>query len=149
MIGLSNSQASAASLLLNLEGVATLLIAWIGFRENADWRIVLGAAAILLGAGVLSWGNGAISFNSGALAIAGACLCWGIDNNLTRKLSSSNPTMIAMIKGLAAGSVNFSLALSQGAKIPRASLIVSVRFHRLSGIWSQSGSIRRGVAPSR
>ena len=33
----------------------------------------------------------------GALAIAGACLPWGIDNNLTRKLSSADPVQIALI----------------------------------------------------
>jgi drug/metabolite transporter (DMT)-like permease len=77
-----------------------------------------------LGAIVLSWALGAITFNVGALAIAGACVCWAIDNNLTRKLSIADPTMIAMVKGLVAGSVNFALALSQGVPIPRASAAV-------------------------
>jgi drug/metabolite transporter (DMT)-like permease len=125
MIGLSHTPASAASLLLNLEGVATVLIAWIVFRENADWRIVAGAVAILGGASVLSCGNGAVTLNAGAFAIAGACVCWGIDNNLTRKLSSADPMMIAMMKGLVAGSVNLILALSQGAHLPNNSLIAS------------------------
>jgi drug/metabolite transporter (DMT)-like permease len=83
---------------------------------------------ILLGAVVLSWGPAALTFSVGTLAIVGACLCWGIDNNLTRKLSSADPTMIAMLKGLVAGSVNFALAVSQGAPIPKATLLVSAAF---------------------
>ena len=118
MLGLASVTASTASLLLNLEGVATLGIAWVVYRENVDLRIGLGAAAILLGVAVLSWGGVDFSLNMGALAIAAACLCWGIDNNLTRKLSSADPIQIAMIKGLTAGTVNIFLSLSQGAILP-------------------------------
>ena len=78
--------ASSASLLLNLEGIFTLAIAWVVFRENVDLRIGLGAGAILLGALLLSWSGGG-GFGWGSLAVAGACLAWGIDNNLTRGLS--------------------------------------------------------------
>ena len=118
MLGLASTTASAAALLLNLEGVATLGIAWIVYRENVDLRIGLGAAAILLGAAILSWEGGAVGASTGALAIVGACLCWGIDNNLTRKLSSADPVQIAMIKGLVAGTVNILLSLGQGAALP-------------------------------
>jgi drug/metabolite transporter (DMT)-like permease len=118
MLGLAISSASSASLLLNLEGLATMAIAWIVFRENADRRILLGAAAILAGALVLSWNGGPLKLNWGALLIAGACLCWGIDNNLTRKLSSADPIQIAQAKGLAAGAVNMTLALLAGAHFP-------------------------------
>jgi drug/metabolite transporter (DMT)-like permease len=118
MIGLASTAASTAALLLNLEGVATMAIAWTVFRENFDRRILFGAVAILLGASVLSWQGSAGGAGLGALAIAGACLAWGIDNNLTRKVSSANPVQIAMLKGLVAGSVNLVLALALGARIP-------------------------------
>ncbi len=118
MLGLASVTASTASLLLTLEGVATLGIAWVVYRENVDLRIGLGAAAILLGVAVLSWEGVDFGLNMGALAIAAACLCWGIDNNLTRKLSSADPIQIAMIKGLTAGTVNILLSLSQGAVLP-------------------------------
>src|SRR5215469_4577259 len=81
MIGLTTTPASSTALLLNLESLATMLIAWIVFRENVDRRLLLGAAAILAGALLLSW-QGEASFRWGATLIAGACLCWGIDNNL-------------------------------------------------------------------
>lgn len=118
MIGLTYTTASTAALLLNLEGLATLAIAWMVYRENVDLRIGLGAVAILLGAVILSWHGAAEGLSVGSLAIAGACLCWGIDNNLTRKLSSADPVQIAMIKGLAAGSVNVLLALWFGTALP-------------------------------
>lgn len=118
MVGLSHTAASTAALLLNVEGLATMAIAWLVFRENVDRRLLLGALAILAGAVVLSWQGGPGGFGFGAVAILGACLAWGIDNNLTRKLSAADPVQIAMIKGLAAGAVNLALALSRGATLP-------------------------------
>ena len=118
MIGLSSTSASSAALLLNLEGLATMTIAWLVFRESVDRRLMLGAAAILAGALLISWQGAVGGVGLGALAITGACLAWGIDNNLTRKLSSADPVQIALIKGLVAGSVNLALALALGARMP-------------------------------
>lgn len=117
MIGLTRTPASGASLLLNLEGVFTALIAWFVFRENFDRRIAVGMLAIVAGGIVLSW-EGRLSWGAlaGPLAVAAACLCWGIDNNLTQKVSAGDPVQIAMLKGLAAGSVNTAIALFLGAK---------------------------------
>jgi drug/metabolite transporter (DMT)-like permease len=128
MLGLAATTASAASLLLNLEGLATMAIAWLMFRENVDRRLALGAGAILAGAVVLSWQGGPADSGSGGLgwgaaAIAGACLAWGLDNNLTRRLSAADPVQIAMIKGLAAGAVNLALAMMAGAQLPSAGAI--------------------------
>jgi len=118
MVGLTATPASTASLLLNLEGLFTLLIAWTVFRENVDRPIALGALAILAGAVFLSWSGGPAGFGWGAVAVAGACLAWGVDNNLTRKLSSADPLQIAMVKGAVAGAVNVVLAVSVGAAVP-------------------------------
>jgi drug/metabolite transporter (DMT)-like permease len=122
MVGLRSTAASTASLLLNLEAVATMAIAWVVFRENVDRRLMVGAAAIVGAAVLLSWSNGQAGFGFGALAIAGACAAWGIDNNLTRKLSAADPLQIAMTKGLVAGTINLILALSVGARLPNWSL---------------------------
>ena len=124
MFGLARTDAASASLLLNLEALATMGIAWLAFRENVDRRLLLGACAILAGAALLSW-QGSASLNWGALLIAGACLCWGIDNNLTRKLSSADPVQIAMIKGLVAGAFNLVLGLAGGASLPPASTLLA------------------------
>jgi drug/metabolite transporter (DMT)-like permease len=118
MLGLARTDAAAAALLLNLESLATLAIAWLVSRENVDRRIFAGAMAILAGAAVLSWSGGGAGLSWGALLIAGACLAWGVDNNLTRKLSAADPVQIAMLKGLVAGPVNLLLALAQGASLP-------------------------------
>ena len=94
-----------------------MALAWLVFRENVDRRLLLGAACILGGAVLLSW-QGAARLDAGALLIGAACLCWGIDNNLTRKLSGSDPLQIAMVKGLAAGAVNLTLALAASSPLP-------------------------------
>jgi drug/metabolite transporter (DMT)-like permease len=119
MAGLSGMPASGASLLLNAEGVFTAVLAWLAFRENFDRRIALGMALIACGAVVLSWPR-ELSFAGmwPALAVLGACFAWGIDNNLTRKVSLVDATWIASVKGLVAGSVNLALAWALGDKLP-------------------------------
>jgi drug/metabolite transporter (DMT)-like permease len=125
MLGLARTSASGAALLLNLEGLATMAIAWLAFRENVDRRLLLGAAAILAGAALLSWQGGGVAIDRGAVLVAGACLAWGIDNNLTRKISAADPVTIAMWKGLVAGAVNVALALAYGASLPAPSLALA------------------------
>lgn len=119
MIGLTGMPASGASLLLNAEAVFTALLAWIAFKENFDKRIALGMLAIIAGAVVLSWPEHT-GFGSlwPALAVLVACLAWGVDNNLTRKVALNDATWIASIKGLVAGSVNLVLAFSLGMSMP-------------------------------
>ncbi len=119
MFGLVGMPASGASLLLNAEGVATALLAWFVFRENFDRRIALGMAAIVAGAVVLSWpGQPDFAGILPTLAILGACLAWGIDNNLTRKIALHDATWLAAVKGLVAGPVNLILAFLLGASLP-------------------------------
>jgi drug/metabolite transporter (DMT)-like permease len=125
MIGLARTPASSAALLLNVEGLATMSIAWLAFRENVDRRLLVGAFAILAGAVLLSWHGGPTSVGVGALAIVGACVAWGVDNNLTRMLSSSDPVQIAAIKGVVAGAVNLGLALARGAHLPMTGGIIA------------------------
>ena len=119
MVGLVRTPASVASLLLNLEGVLTAAIAWAVFRENYDRRIAFGMVLIVLGGALLSW-QGEVGWRglAGPLFIAGATLCWAVDNNLTQKIAGGDPVQIAMIKGLTAGTVNTSLALALGATLP-------------------------------
>jgi drug/metabolite transporter (DMT)-like permease len=119
MFGLQGMPASGASLLLNAEGVATALLAWFVFKENFDRRIALGMAAIVAGAVVLSWpGQADFAGILPSLAILGACLAWGIDNNLTRKIALHDATWLAAVKGLVAGPVNLVIAFALGASLP-------------------------------
>jgi drug/metabolite transporter (DMT)-like permease len=129
MLGLAVTPASSASLLLNLEGVFTALLAWFVFKENFDQRIVLGMAAILLGGVLLSWQSRTeLGVPWGALGIVGACLGWAIDNNLTRKVSAADPAQVAAIKGLVAGTTNVLLAFSIGARLPSTIGLASAGF---------------------
>ncbi|MGE0566123.1 MAG: EamA family transporter [Pseudolabrys sp.] len=119
MLGLAVTEASTASLLLTLEGVLTALIAWFVFKENFDRRIALGMLFLLAGALALSWtGQPTMTSVLGPLAIVGACLAWGLDNNLTRKVSLADPLQIVEIKGLVAAPVNIAIGLWVGGTLP-------------------------------
>src|SRR5256886_1881900 len=119
MLGLSRTPAATASLLLTVEGAATALLAWFVFRENFDRRIALGMACLVAGAAMVSW-SGTPTFESlaGPLAIVAACIAWGIDNILTRKVSLADPLEIVQLKGLIAGPVNLLLGLWAGGSLP-------------------------------
>ena len=127
MWGLQRVSGSTASLLLNAEGVLTALLAWFAFHENFDRRIATGMAAIVAGAMLLSWsGTASLDAAAGPLAVVAACLCWGLDNNLTRKVALSDPVPIAALKGLVAGGVNTALGLAvAGAQLPSLDLMAS------------------------
>jgi drug/metabolite transporter (DMT)-like permease len=125
MFGLVHTGGATASLLLNLEAVLTALLAWMVFRENADRRIVAGMALIVTGGVILSWPTGATQNTHwlGVLAIAAACLCWAVDNNLTRAVATADSLFIAGSKGLVAGIINCAIALLLDAPLPAPSLM--------------------------
>jgi drug/metabolite transporter (DMT)-like permease len=120
MFGLTSTTGSTASLLLNLEAVLTAVIAWVVFREHTGPRIVMGMAAIVTGGVALSWPSGANDSKDwiGPALVGVACLCWAIDNNLTRKVAAADAIFVAASKGIVAGAVNSALALSLGASLP-------------------------------
>lgn len=125
LYSLDTTPAATASLLLNFESVATTILAALIFREavsrRAWWAImVITAASILLSLNINStWG-----MSLGALGILAACFFWGIDNNLTRNISSKDPLIIVTIKGLVAGSFSLLLALLLGFDIPSWSTVL-------------------------
>jgi drug/metabolite transporter (DMT)-like permease len=121
MLGLTSTPASASALLLNLEAVFTVGLAWFVFHENFDRRIAAGMGLIIMGSLVLSWNTGNLAVAPGSLLVAGACLCWAVDNNLTRKVSASDAMAIACLKGLIAGAVNIGAAVLMGTAIPSLS----------------------------
>ena len=130
MWGLLTSDAVTASLLLNMEAVFTLGLAWLVFHEHVDRKLFIGAAAIVAGAVLLSsQGNAGFDvspqYGLGMALIILACLSWAIDNNLTRKIASVDPVQLASIKGLVAGSVNAALAFAMGETFPSMTAILS------------------------
>ena len=119
MKGLTLVSGFSASLLLNLEGVATSIIAVLFFKENAGKRLWLAMGCMTSAAVFLTWEPGQGKFNiPGPLLILFAMLCWGIDNNLTSMISDKDPIQIAKIKGFVAGVISLSLALTLGTKRP-------------------------------
>lgn len=119
LLGLQRMSGTAASLLLNLEGLMTALIAVLIFGEQAGRRLWLALGA-MTGAGILlSWDPGTGSFAwTGALLLLLAMAAWGADNNLTRQIADKNAGRIARTKGLAAGLFSLTLALVLGRPLP-------------------------------
>jgi len=120
VIGLRTTPAASASLLLNLEVVFTALIAWLAFHEGFSARVAVGLGLILAGGLLVSWQPGHVGFTWGVFAIAGACACWALDNNLTQLVSAKDPRQIATLKGVVAGGANLMLGLLVGGALPDA-----------------------------
>ncbi|GFO66101.1 DMT family transporter [Geomonas paludis] len=119
--GIKYGTASEVSLLLNLETVATTLIAWLVFREYIGPYVWTGKVLILVGAAlVVLRAEGGLSFSLSGLLVVIACVFWGIDNNLTRDVDEISSTVLASVKGLAAGlfSIVLALVFSTGAATP-------------------------------
>ncbi len=125
--GLARLPASAASLLLNAEAALTALFAWFLFREAWSGRIALGMALIVGGAVALAagpGGDGTLRAPLGpSLLILGACACWALDNNLTRRVSHADAVELAALKGLVAGGTNLGLGLALGGALPPATAL--------------------------
>ena len=144
LIGLDHTPASTASLLLNLELVATALLAKAFFGEHIGRRAGLGLTALTM-AGVLLTGAGG-GVGTGAALVIGACICWGLDNNLTATAIGITPAQITLAKGLVAGSVNLAIGLI----IERPTLsIPSVGWALLVGAVGYGASIMLWVAGAR
>lgn len=114
--GLLSTTSSGASIMLNLELIFTSLIAWIVFKEHTGLKFWAAAALVAAGAVLLSVDFSGFSFSleKGSILVALAAFFWGVDNNLTAKLSIKDPVAIALIKGLAGGSINLALAFWAG-----------------------------------
>jgi drug/metabolite transporter (DMT)-like permease len=120
--GISGVAASSASLLLAAEAVLTMLLAALLFREAVAARVWIAALLILIATGILAWTPDlSMPVSLHALAIVAACLLWGLDNNLTARISLADPFAIAMWKGLVAGSVNTVLGLALAPALPAIS----------------------------
>ena len=118
LLGLSRTTAANASLLNNFEIVATAVIALIIFKEAISPRLFLGILFVTASCALLSVDDlSGLQFNSGSLFVLLACICWGIENNCTRKLSSKDPLQIVMIKGIFSGTGSLAIGLLCGERI--------------------------------
>lgn len=118
LLGLSHTTAANASLLNNFEIVATSLIALMVFKERISPRLWLGIGFVTLSCALLSFEDiSSLKFSFGSLFILLACLCWGIENNCTRRLSSKDPLQIVVVKGLCSGAGSIIIGLILGERI--------------------------------
>jgi len=109
---LTVTPAAAASVLLNVEIVSTVLIAFLLFREPVDRWTAVALAAILAGSVLLSWNGGPDpGFSAGAAGIILACVLWGVDNNLMGRIGGITPESIVLVKALCGGSAALALAV--------------------------------------
>ena len=119
MIGLLHTTAANASLLNNFEIVATSIIALAVFKEAISKRLWLAISLVTLSSFILSFEDmSSFSFSYGSVFVLLACVCWGLENNCTRMLSSKNPLEIVVIKGFGSGLGSLIIALVIGEKVP-------------------------------
>ena len=118
LLGLSFTTAANASLLNNFEIVATSIIALMIFKEKISPRLWAGIVFVTLSCTLLSFEDiSSLQISSGSLFILLACLCWGIENNCTRKLSDKDPLQIVVVKGLCSGAGSIIIGLALGERI--------------------------------
>lgn len=153
VLGLARVEASTASILLNLELVATVVLAGLFFGEHLGRRVVLAAGLISAGGVVLVWSPGG-PVNAGALLVAAACACWGLDNCVTARIEHLSPESVVLAKGAVAGSVNVvlgaTLAAEVGASLTAgqvaAALAIGAAGYGLSITWWVKGARDLGAA---
>ena len=124
MCGIARTNSANVSLLNNFEIVATSLLALLLFHEVISRRLWLAIALVTLASGILSFeGEGAFSLNGGSLLVLLACLCWGLENNCTRKISNKSAEEIVIFKGFGSGLGSLVIALAVGERLPAVSTI--------------------------
>ena len=118
LFGLKLTTAENASLLNNFEIVITAIVALVVFKEKISARLWTGIAFVTLSCIFLCVENiTTFSFSVGSLFILLACVCWGFENNCTRKISSKDPMQIVTIKGIFSGLTSIIIGLIIGEKI--------------------------------
>lgn len=120
MAGLTMTTAANASLLNNFEIVATSLIALVIFKEKISGRLWAAISLVTLASIILSIEDaGSFQFSFGSLFVLLACVCWGFENNCTRKISDKDPLEIVVIKGFGSGIGSLVIAFAIGERLPQ------------------------------
>ena len=139
LFGLRSAPAASASLLNNFEIVTTALIALFVFRESISPMLWAAVALITLGSCLLSFNaDEAFTFSGGSILVLLATVCWGLENNCTRKLSRNNPILIVAVKGLGSGVVALAIGFAVGE---RFSGMGSILLAMLTGFFTYGISI--------
>lgn len=127
LFGLNSTTAANASLLNNFEIVATAIIALMVFKEKISTRLWFGIFFVTLSCGILSFEDvSSLRFSYGSLFVLLATICWGFENNCTRKISSKDPLQIVLLKGIFSGIGSLIIGLFIGEQIEALWSIVAV-----------------------
>lgn len=127
LFGLNATTAANASLLNNFEIVATAIIALMVFKEKISIRLWLGIIFVTLSCSILSFEDiSSLQFSYGSLLVLLAAVCWGLENNCTRKISSKDPLQIVLLKGIFSGMGSISVGLCIGERIETFWSIIAV-----------------------
>lgn len=122
LYGLALAPSASVSLWLNLESVATAVLAWAIFREHLGARVWV-ACGVVVAAGVLLAAPEDFALAPAAVLVALACACWGLDNNLTAVIDGFTPAQTTLAKGLVAGGFNLVLGLGLGQSAPASAVV--------------------------
>lgn len=129
LFGLNSTTAANASLLNNFEIVATAIIALMVFKEKISTRLWFGIFFVTLSCGILSFEDvSSLRFSYGSLFVLLATICWGFENNCTRKISSKDPLQIVLLKGIFSGIGSLIIGLFIGERIEALWSIVAVLY---------------------
>ena len=126
MFGVKLGTSANASLLGNFEIVATALIAMLLFRERVSLRLWVAVALITIASVILSFeGVDGLKFSVGSILVLGATVCWGLENNCTRRISGKSTYQIVTVKGFCSGAASLALSFAVGEKLPPARFVAS------------------------
>ncbi len=125
MYGIKYANSSNVSLLNNLEIAATSLIALIIFKEKISKTLFCGIILVIISGGLLSYeGAEGLSFSIDSLFVIAACICWGLENNCTKKLSHNDSNAIVITKGIFSGIGSLTLAIVSKESFPHIIYII-------------------------
>ena len=124
LLGLREAQAASVALWLNGETAATAILGWAFFREHLDRRALVAVGLILVAGLVIAVPGGVASARAG-LFVGLACVCWGLDNNLTAVITGFTPAQTTLVKGVIAGIVNLVLGSILEAPFPTAPAVIA------------------------
>lgn len=127
LFGLNATTAANASLLNNFEIVATAIIALVVFKEKISVRLWIGILFVTLSCGILSFEDiSSLQFSYGSILVLLAAVCWGFENNCTRKISTKDPMQIVLLKGIFSGMGSIIIGLCIGERIEALWSIIAV-----------------------
>ena len=114
--GLQRTSGTSASLMLTLEALFTVVLAWRLYGESMDKRVGL-AMLLLFAGGIALVADQGMTGNAqlmGLLAVLAATAAWGLDNTLSRGVADRDPAQVVIAKSTLGTCASIVLALLFG-----------------------------------